>query len=330
MTIIEILQKSVNVLAAKKISSASLDAEILLLYALAQFKNKPKMFRNDRSWLYAHNDYKLNKKQKKKFFALVSRRAKYEPVAYITGKKEFFGLNFKINKNALIPRPETEILVENSLKEILKVVAWRAWRQSLQAEAEHTSANKKIIIADIGTGSGAIAISIAKNLKDAGKIGNAKIYATDISKKALKTAESNAKSLEIKKNIIFRRGDLLKALPRNIKVDFLLANLPYVGNDHCDECKWLKNGSQPSEFSEIKYEPKKSLLAKNNGLEYFDKFFPTSPKYLAKNAKIFLESDPFQIPAIKRLAKKYLPKHKIAVIKDLRGLNRITRIEILK
>ncbi len=314
MTIKEILQKGVKILATKKIDSANIDAEILLLCALDRLKNKPESFRNDRTWLTAHNNYYLSSKQENIFLKLINRRALFEPIAYITGKKEFYGLEFYVDKNVLIPRPETEIIVEESLKEIVTL---------RQAQGN----NEKIVIADIGTGSGAIAISLAYALKAKKIIENCKIYATDISAKALKIAKQNAKTHDCEKNIIFRKGNLLKALPKNTKIDFLLANLPYVGDDYY-YYKWLKNGSAPAEFHEIKHEPKSSLLAKNNGLEYFDEFFPTLPDYITDKTKIFLESDPFQILAIKKLAKKYLPKHKITVIKDLRGLNRITKIEI--
>lgn len=319
MNIKESIQTGTKSLNNKKISSASLDAELLLLYTLDKSKNKPKSFHNDRSWLYAHNNYQLTKPQENKFYSVISRRAKFEPVAYITGKKEFFGLEFYVNKNVLIPRPETEIIVENALKDI-------AWKLNFQAEDQLLNTNKKIVIADIGTGSGAIAASVARALKEKNIIKKCKIFATDISASALKIAKKNAKKHNLNKNIIFKKGNLLEALPKNTKIDFLLANLPYVGNDYY--CKRLKNGSRLLELHEIKHEPKISLLAEKNGMECFEKFFLSSPGYLAKNSKIFLESDPYQIPAIKKLAKKYLPKHKITAIKDLRGLNRITKIEI--
>lgn len=312
MTVREVLKKGAKILAARQIESSALDVEILLLYALKKSPHAYLQPDSDKTWLYINSDYNVSKAARKKFFGFVRRRAKFEPVAYITGEKEFYGLNFRIDKNVLIPRPETEILVEESLREIFKKL----------------ETGKKIIIADIGTGSGAIAILIAKSLKDNGLINRVKIYATDISEKALKAARKNAKTHNCAKNIIFSRGNLLAALPKNVKLDFLLANLPYVGNDYYYYRKWLKNGSRPAEFYEIKHEPKKSLLAKNNGLEYFEKIFPSLSKYLTKEAKIFLESDPHQIPAIKNLAKKYLPKNKIKVLKDLRGLNRIIRIAL--
>lgn len=313
MTIKESLQTGAKLLNNKNIQSASIDAEILLLYALDQSKNKPKSFRNDRIWLYAHNEYALTKEEKNKFYSLIKRREKFEPIAYITGKKEFYGLEFYVDKNVLIPRPETEIIVEEALKEIITL---------RQTQGD----NKNIVIADVGTGSGAIAVSIAKILKNIGKIESVKIHATDISAKALKIAKINASLNSVERFISFKKGNLLKALPKNTKIDFLLANLPYVGDDYY--YKWLRNGSAPAEFHEIKHEPKSSLLAKNNGLGYFNEFFPSLPQYITDKTKIFLESDPFQIPSIKKLAKKHLPKHKISVIKDLRGLDRITKIEI--
>lgn len=320
MTIKEILQKETKALLNKKIKSASLDAEILLLHALNRSKNKPELFRNDRSWLYAHNDYELAKPQEIKFNSFIKRREKFEPIAYIIGKKEFFGLEFYVDKNVLIPRPETETMVETGLKEILTLRPASTQRGE-QAQGD----NKKIVIADIGTGSGAIAISLTYSLKAKNAIENCKIYATDISSSALKIARKNAKTHNCDKNIIFKKGSLLKALPKNTKIDFLLANLPYVRKNHYER---FKNSGQSPEFYGIKHEPKNALLAGTDGLKYFKEFFIQLPERLAKNAKIFLESDPRQISAIKILAKKYLPKHKITVIKDLHGLNRITKNEI--
>jgi release factor glutamine methyltransferase len=312
MTIKELLQKSVKTLETKKINSAIIDTEILLLDALNSIKEKPKSFRNDRSWLIAHNDYTLTKPQKNKFFRLIRRREKFEPVAYIIGKKEFFGLEFDVNKNVLIPRPETEFIVEESLKDIM----------------DESVIKKEITtIADIGTGSGAIAISLALSLKEKNIFKACKIFASDISSSALKIAKKNAKKHNCSKDITFKKGNLLKAIPKNIKIDYLLANLPYISEKNYQKLSLTK--TIPLYRIETDYEPKKALLAGIDGLKYFIEFFREMPEHIEKNAKILLESDPHQIPAIIKLAKKFLPKHKISIIKDLRGLNRITKIEIL-
>lgn len=309
MTIKEILQKSIKILAAKKIESASLDAELLLLYALNRSRNKPKSFRNDRSWIYTHDNYRLLKPEESIFLKLIKRREKLEPLAYIIGKREFFGLEFHVDKSVLIPRPETEIMVEECMKDIIAEIF----------------KNKKITIADIGTGSGAIAISIAHSLKEKNISGSYKIFATDISSAALNTAEKNAEKNNCGEDIIFKKGNLLKALPKNTKIDFFVANLPYVRKDYCGR---LKNKCRLPEFYGIKYEPRNALLAGTDGMKYFREFFRQLPGYLAKNTEIFLESDPEQIPGIKKLAKKYLPEHAIEIFKDLRGLDRMAKIEL--
>ncbi len=325
MTIKEILEKSVKILNAKKINSANLDAELLLLFTLSQSKNKPKLFNNDRAWLYAHNDYDLSKKEENIFLKLIKQREKFKPIAYITGKKEFYGLDFYVDKNVLIPRPETEILVENVLKEIFTLRPALS-RRGKQAQGD----NKKIVIADMGTGSGAIAISIAKTLKDQGNSSNVAIYATDISEKALAIAKKNAKTHNCYKNIVFRKGSLLKALPKNTKVDYLLANLPYLSSSsrkNINAYLKLKNIS-PSGFKSLSYEPSIALTDNDSGFSLISSLIISASPYLKASSQIFLESDPNQITAIKKLAKKYLPNHKIEIFKDLRGLNRITKIEI--
>lgn len=324
MTIKETLQKATETLNDKKISSARLDAEILLLHTLAQSPNKPKSFNNDRSWFYAHDNHEVAKTQENKFYNLIKRRAKFEPAAYITGKKEFFGLNFYVDKNVLIPRPETEILVEESLKYI-------TWRSNLQTEVRPPSANKKIIIADIGTGSGAIAVSVEKYLQNHKMLDRVKIYATDVSANALKTAEVNEKNIIGKSGkIFFRRGNLWQALPEKIKFDFVLANLPYLPDSYPKNIKeYLKRKKiTPAGFKSLSFEPKPALTDGKNGISLITNLIISAGPRLKKESRIFLESDPWQIPVIKILAKKYLPKSKISVIKDLRRLDRVTKIEI--
>ncbi len=327
MLIKEILQKSVKILNAKKINSANLDAELLLLYTLSKFKNKPKLFNPDRSWLYAHNDYKLSKNQENIFLNFIKRREKFEPIAYITGKKEFYGLEFYVDKNVLIPRPETEILVENALNDITLGLNLRL---KAKPSGKLSNTSDKIIIADIGTGSGAIAISIAKTLKNTGKSDNVTIYATDISAKALKIAKKNAKKHNVDKNIIFKKGNLLQALPKNIKIDYLLANLPYIPASSQKNIKaYLKiKKISPAEFKTLSYEPRIALTDNNSGITLINNLIASAKPHLNTASLIYLESDPRQILTIKKLAEKHLPKHKITVIKDLRGLNRITKIAI--
>lgn len=204
-----------------KIKSASLDAEILLSWTL----KKPK------SYLYTYPERKLINRELAKYKQYISRRAKGEPVAYLIGHKEFYGLDFLVNKHVLIPRPETELLVEEVLK------------------------NKKIKrIADIGTGSGCIAIALAKNNP------KLKIYATDISANALIIARKNTKKYKLK-NIIFKKGNLLEPV-KNMKLDAIIANMPYLSKKI-----YKKN------YDNLKFEPKIALLAGDDGLDCYRKLF---------------------------------------------------------
>ncbi|MFH1187315.1 MAG: HemK/PrmC family methyltransferase, partial [bacterium] len=222
-----------------KISSTpKLDVEVLLSFAI----KKPKEF------LYTHPEYKLAKKQESNFNAAIKRRLKNEPIAYIIGEKEFYGLNFIVNKNTLIPRPETELIVEQAIQEIKKTKnqeikysplsqrgvggIFPTLRRSLSAHwrncgdvasqevgelvpppAEGVGGrvfSRQIILLDIGAGSGCIPISIIKNLpKDIGK--EIKTCAIDISSKALILAKKNARLHGVEKEIKFIESDLLDA-----------------------------------------------------------------------------------------------------------------------
>lgn len=310
MIIQDALKWANKILAKKKISSSALDTEILLAFVLG----KPK------EYLLIHPKNKLTAKQFNKFKQLIGRRAKYEPVAYITGHKEFFGLDFLINKNVLIPRPETEILIKE------------ATRYALGHEPS--------TIIDIGTGSGCIAVSIAKTMNHPkspftkggeggfcplvkGGRGDFKIYATDISKAALKIAKLNARRHDVLGQINFLQGDLLKPLIKIHNSKFIIhnsiivANLPYLTTK-----EW--QNSQP----EIrKYEPRGALDGGLDGLKYFHELFQQLETYQPRKLKtIILEIGWNQATKIKNLAKKYLPGYKMEIKKDLAGFDRLVII----
>ncbi|MFC1613383.1 peptide chain release factor N(5)-glutamine methyltransferase [Patescibacteria group bacterium] len=294
MTILKQLNKAVNQL--KTISSSpNLDAEILLSYAI----NKPK------EYLYAHPEKELTELQTKKIQKYIKRRKNYEPVAYITEKKEFYGLTFKVNKNTLIPRPETELMVE----EVINIV-----------KASETSERNKILIIDVGTGSGCIAISLAKNLKRI----CGQIFAIDISKKALNIAKYNAAKNKISANKIkFLHGDLLKPIKTVLKKSsniIITANLPYLSDNI------YKNTSPEIR----KYESPQALIAGKDGLKYYKKLFPQIKKFLPKQElSILCEIDPSQTKAITALARKHFTSPEIEIKKDLAGLNRLVIIKAI-
>ncbi len=271
--------KQALIWAQKKLKAsktASLDAEVLLAFVLKKSKE----------FLYTHPEKTLTSQQAQRLKFLINRRAKGEPVAYLTNHKEFYGLDFYVDKRVLIPRPETELLVEEVIKFVNK---------------------KKTTIADIGTGSGCIAITLKKYLPQA------TIYATDISKPALAVAKKNAKKHQVK--IKFLPGDLLKPLvrKRNVdvslaEIDIVVANLPYLP------------------FS-LKYEPQRALKAGRYGLKTYQEFFEQIKKGAVNPQIIFCEINNLYLSPLKNLLKKYFPSSQFKIKKDLAGLSRILIIK---
>lgn len=282
MTINQALNLATDKLTKKHLTTSSLDAEVLLSFII----KKPK------EYLHTHPEAKLTAGQLKKFNQLIARRAKGEPVAYLRNLKEFYGLEFYVDKNVLIPRPETELLVDEILNSL------PSCRDVLQYAPT---------IADIGTGSGCIAIAFKKHLP------KATVMATEISSKALAVARKNAKKHKVKVN--FFRGHLLLPL-KNRKIDILLANLPY-GN----KSAWskIKNPNTAG----LKFEPKVALYAKNSGLGLYQKLFKQIALLKFPPEKILIEIDPSQAKKAGALAKKFLPDYSWQIKKDLSGQNRL-------
>lgn len=191
MTVREALHEGVKALTYVKIPLPDLDAEILF----ADLLHRPK------EWLLTHGEREIAEKTIDAYHGRILRRAKGEPVAYITGKKEFYGMEFFVNRDVLIPRPETELLVEECLR--------RA------GTTDHP------IIVDIGTGSGCIAITLGL------QIPSSRIVATDVSDDALTVAKKNAARHDLLPRMTFVNGNLFEPV-RRIKIDLLCANLPYV------------------------------------------------------------------------------------------------------
>lgn len=273
-----------------KYSLSPLDAGILLSLAIKKSKE----------FILAHPEKKLSAVQMKKIKFFFSRRKNGEPVAYIAGKKEFFGLEFLVNKNVLIPRPETELLVEHVLEKI-----------------PNTRYQIPDTIFDVGTGSGNIIISIAKNIPDKIKK-EINFYAIDISKESLRVAKANAKRYKLNKKIKFIQSDMLEYfVKRKTKFEniLIIANLPYVS-----ENIYKKN------YKNLKYEPKTALLSRNNGLDHYIKLFEQVRLLITDRCSLFLEISPEQKSQIGRIIKKYWPKAEIAFFKDLAGKWRVAML----
>lgn len=203
-----------------------------------------------------HPETPLNKAQKAKFKSFINRRKNHEPLAYILGHKEFYGLDFKVDKSTLVPRPETEMIVE------------------LVTQNVERKPKERFVIIDIGTGSGNIIISIAKNLsRYALRDTRYAFYGLDISQKALRVAKHNAKKNKVDKKIEFIKGNLLEPIIKNIrhrrtrlwreKVIFV-ANLPYLD-------KHWKNLLKSSDSAGLKFEPSSALYGGSDGLDLYRK-----------------------------------------------------------
>lgn len=296
----------------------SLDLELIIASAI----KKPREF------VLAYPEARVALNQELRIRNYANRRLKGEPLAYILGRKEFYGLDFKVNKNTLIPRPETEILVELAIQE-LGIKSAKVGSAS--------GGNYGLCIIDVGTGSGNIIISLAKLLESginlpAGKAGNKKIrfFGIDISDKAIKVAKQNAKKYGVDKKIKFFRGNLLE--PINKKMEkwsvvngqwsiAIIANLPY-----------LSKKIYGSVSREVRREPKSALLSGNNGLSHCEKLFKQIKKLLvncqASNVKCFIEISPEQKNKIADLIKASFPGAKIRFFKDLAGRWRICKITL--
>ena len=259
------------------------DAEILLTHAIDK----------SRAFIIAHPEYKLNPSQKKQFKKYIKKRKENSPVAYIIGHKEFYNLDFKLNNYTLVPRPETELIVDKAIEKIK------------EREID--------LLLDIGTGSGCIPISILKNINN-----QIKTIATDISKKALKVAKQNAKKHNV--SIDFRQGNLLEPTIKEIveaKNIIITANLPYITQKQYE--------SEPS----IRKEPKQALIAENEGLKYYEELIEQLEdiNIEEKNITLLFEIDPSQSKKIKEIIFKYLPNPKIEIKKDLKRNDRLVKIK---
>lgn len=299
MNIKQALQKATEKLEKNNIPSAYLDAEVLLLAALN--KNVEK------SWLYINQNLVLKKETLELFNGLINRRNKNEPVAYLLGKKEFFGYEFFVNKNVLIPRPETEFIVENVLTIIKEI----------------NDDDKKINLIDIGTGSGCIIISILKKLAE--KNINYNAYANDISQKAISVAKNNTEKHQLEKQIKFITDNFENFIKNNIdlfsKQFILTANLPYIKDEE------YKNLSPNVK----KYEPKIALTGGGDGLDLIIKLINLIAEIKTKekgNNYLLLEADPPQIRKIKTILKEKLNTSEIKTIKDFSNEDRIIIVKI--
>ncbi|MFA6995116.1 MAG: peptide chain release factor N(5)-glutamine methyltransferase [Patescibacteria group bacterium] len=275
----------------KESSLPRLEAEILVSFLL----NKTREF------VLTHPETKITPGLYKKFKSLEIKRLNNWPIAYLTGQKEFYGLNFIVGSTVLIPRPETEMMVDKIIEHIKTTL----------------NVKQTPYIIDIGTGSGAIIISVAQELKRLFPplFKNTKFAATDISYTALNTAKKNAKNYKLGNKIKFYRGNLLDPLKLNHKKIknyrlFITANLPYL------------TPKQIKESPSISREPRLALNGGSDGLKYYRELFKNL-KTLHLPAYVLCEIDSKQSSKIKTAAKKIFLKTELKIYKDLTKKNRL-------
>ncbi|MDY6970856.1 MAG: peptide chain release factor N(5)-glutamine methyltransferase [Thermodesulfobacteriota bacterium] len=250
----DLLKVTADYLRKKQIESPRLDAEVLLAYQLNV----------DRVTLYLNYDQPLTEKEISGYRALIRRRLRREPVQYITGVQEFWSLDFIVNPQVLIPRPESELLLDLAIKGI-----------NALARLEHRPAK----ILDLGTGCGALAISLAT------EVPQTQIWATDISPSALKLARLNAKKHRVIDRIEFIQGSLWEPLVnQDIAFDIILSNPPYIASEEYDDL--------PPEVRD--YEPRLALDGKREGMYYIERIIRGAPDFAGAGALIILEMAPDQ------------------------------------
>ncbi len=277
-----------------------LDLELIIAHAI----------RKSREFVLAHPECQISPTCNAKFEKLIRRRINHEPLAYILGEKEFFGLNFKVNKNTLIPRPETEQIIE----------------LAIHSAKNYSSHGKRYVMIDIGTGSGNIIIALAHSLKHISP--KAKFYAIDISEKALFVSKQNASFHKVDKKITFLHGNLLEPIKKilTLKSQFsnliITANLPYLSPKIHSSC------SQDIK----KYEPKSALISQEDGLAHYRRLLKQlrniKQKCSALRVSCFMEISPEQKTKISKIIKKYFSDSEIIFHKDLSKRWRICELEI--
>lgn len=291
-TVLKIIQWTTEYLKGKGIESPRLDSEVLLAHLL----------KLDRVGLYLNFDRPMSKEELSSYREMIRRRGAREPMQYITGHQEFWSLDFKVTPDVLIPRPDTEILVEEALKAVR--------RETLDVRSQN---HAPITILDLCTGSGCIAISLAKELKEA------VVHAVDASEAALKIAKENAAKNGVEDRVLFMHGDLYEALPSHVSLltsyDLIVSNPPYV-----------KNVDIPHIQPEVRdYEPRMALDGGPEGLDFYKRIISGASDHLIPCGWLLMEVGEGQAEAVAGMIKSLGVFEPASTVKDLAGIERVVK-----
>ncbi|MGH9687802.1 MAG: peptide chain release factor N(5)-glutamine methyltransferase [Candidatus Acidiferrales bacterium] len=296
------LKEGMARLRAANVASSTLAAELLLMHATG----------HDRAWIYAHPEAALGLAEGKKLFELVARRAAGEPTQYLTGKQEFWGLDFDVTPAVLIPRPETEHVIEVALERLGE-------QRGIKINMRTGAPSPVLRIADVGTGSGCIAVALANELP------HAEIFATDISEDALQVARRNAERHGAADRVHFVRTDLLQELSDRMGAsdndaqlfDLIVSNPPYVARSEADEL--------PREVRE--HEPAAALFGGPTGIELYERLIEQAAALLDRRGILVLELGYNCADSVRAMLSRKGVWASVSLTNDLAGIPRVIAAE---
>lgn len=269
----ESLTSAISRLTEAHTPSPRMNAELLLMFTLGC----------DRAYLFAHPERELTGEESSRYYEALTQRARGVPAQYITGHQEFWGMDFLVTPAVLIPRPETEHVIEAVLP-LAKALG-------------------KPRIVDVGTGSGCIALALAKELPQA------EVHAIDLSPAALEVARTNAARLQLEDRVQFREADLLAGLPKNF-LDFVVSNPPYVGEAEEDQVQ----------LEVRKFEPRIAVFAGQSGTEIIGRLIPGASAVLKPGGWLVMEISGTIADEVKRLLAGW---DDVGITNDLQGIPRV-------
>ena len=281
-----VLASGISRLTADNVPSPRMNAELLLMFTLGC----------DRAYLYAHPERVLTSDEMNRYTAALGERSRGVPAQYITGHQEFWGMDLIVTPAVLIPRPETEHVIET----VLELTGPR------NADASQSS-SKKLRIVDVGTGSGCIALALAKELPQA------EILARDISPEALEVARANAARLQLEVRIQFRQADLLAGLEPST-CDFVVSNPPYVGESEADQVQ----------LEVRKFEPRQAVFAGKTGIEVIERLVPQARNSLRPGGWLVMEISGTIAGQTQKLLRNW---QQVEIVPDLQGIPRVVRAQ---
>jgi release factor glutamine methyltransferase len=315
------LKEGMSRLRAANTPSHTLSTELLLMHTLG----------HDRAWMYAHVEEPLAAADSEKFFALIARRAAGEPTQYLTGKQEFWGLEFAVTPAVLIPRPETEHVMEVALA--------RLGKRGLKIHMDTGAAREKLRVADVGTGSGCLAVALAWELP------HADVYATDISAPALAVAQRNAARHNVAERIHFLQGDLLEAMQNaksqavaarhevpavsaatpvhassESRFDLIVSNPPYISLEEAPQLQ-----------REVRdHEPHQALLGGRTGVEIYGRLIEQARDLLRDRGILVLELGHDSAEYVRGIFDEQSGWTNVSITMDLAGIPRVLAAERMR